>query len=96
TKAHRHVHSAIYHVLEGKGYTIIDGQKFEWEKGDFFILPPWSKHEHVNTGSSDVYLFSFNDKPVMEKLELEYCEAYKENDGHQMIEKVFVPDSSVE
>lgn len=94
TKAHRHVHSAIYHVLEGTGYTVIDGQKFEWEKGDFFILPPWSYHEHVNTGSQDAFLFSFNDKPVMEKLELEYSEVYQENDGHQTIEKVFIPDET--
>ena len=50
TKAHRHVHSAIYHVVDGQGYTVIDGQKFEWKKGDFFILPPWSYHEYVNTG----------------------------------------------
>lgn len=92
TKAHRHVHSAIYHVLEGKGYTVIDGQKFEWEKGDFFILPPWSVHEHVNTGNADVLLFSFNDKPIMEKLELEYSEAYEEHGGHQEIEREFVPD----
>lgn len=95
TKAHRHVHSAIYHVLDGKGYTIIDGQKFEWEKGDFFILPPWSYHEHVNTGANDVFLFSFNDKPVMEKLELEFNENYQANDGHQTIEKVFVPETAV-
>ncbi|MCT4476237.1 cupin domain-containing protein [Peribacillus frigoritolerans] len=95
TKAHRHVHSAIFHVLEGTGYTVIDGQKFEWEKGDFFILPPWSNHEHVNTGSEDVFLFSFNDKPVMEKLELEFSEGYQENDGHQVVEKVFIPDGSV-
>ncbi|MEJ9233129.1 cupin domain-containing protein [Peribacillus butanolivorans] len=95
TKAHRHVHSAIFHVLEGRGYTVIDGQKFEWEKGDFFILPPWSNHEHVNTGSTDVFLFSFNDKPVMEKLELEFSEEYKENDGHQVVEKVFFPDETV-
>lgn len=92
TKAHRHVHSAIYHVFEGEGYTVIDGVKFEWEKGDFFILPPWSYHEHVNTGSSDAYLFSFNDKPVMEKLELEFSEALKENNGHQEIKSTFKPD----
>lgn len=91
TKAHRHVHSAIYHVLEGSGYTVIDGQKFEWEKGDFFILPPWSYHEHVNTGEGDVFLFSFNDKPVMEKLELEFGESYKENGGRQSVTSTFTP-----
>lgn len=93
TKAHRHVHSAIYHVLEGSGYTVIDGEKFAWEKGDFFILPPWSYHEHVNTGDEDVFLFSFNDKPVMEKLALEFSEPLKENGGHQKITSEFEPDA---
>jgi len=93
TKAHRHVHSAIYHVLEGQGYTVIDGQKFVWEKGDFFILPPFSYHEHVNTGKEETLLFSYNDKPVMEKLELEFGNAYKENNGQQEVTSIFKPDT---
>ncbi|SDH17243.1 gentisate 1,2-dioxygenase [Alteribacillus persepolensis] len=95
TKSHRHVHSCIYHVLEGSGYTVIDGEKFEWEKGDFFILPPYSWHEHVNEGQEDAHLFSINDKPVMEKLELEFGDEYKDNNGHQPIEKVFQPSDSM-
>ncbi|MFC5587330.1 cupin domain-containing protein [Sporosarcina soli] len=96
TKAHRHVHSAIYHVFEGQGYTVIDGQKFEWEKGDFFILPPWSYHEHVNTGEEDAYLFSYNDKPVMEKLDLEFGNAYEENGGQQIITSTFKAEANEE
>jgi len=91
TKAHRHVHSAIYHVMDGSGYTVIDGQKFEWAKGDFFVLPPWSWHEHVNTGAADAYLFSINDRPVLEALELERDQAYVENNGHQTITSTFRP-----
>lgn len=91
TKAHRHVHSAIYHVVSGCGYTIIDGVKFEWEKGDFFILPPWSYHEHVNISDVDAYLFSINDKPVMEKLELEFSEVLEENNGYQKVKSTFTP-----
>lgn len=85
TRAHRHVHSAIYHVVEGNGFTIINGQKFAWSKGDFFILPPWSWHEHVNTGSSDAYLFSINDRPIIEKLQLEREQLYMENNGRQEV-----------
>lgn len=47
----------------------------------------------MNTGESDVFLFSFNDKPVMEKLDLEYSEVYEDNAGHQIVEKVFVPEN---
>lgn len=89
TKAHRHVHSACYHVLEGEGYTVIDGEKFEWSQGDFFIVPPWSWHEHHNTGQTDAHLFSLNDRPVMEILNLEQEEAYPDNGGNQRIERIF-------
>lgn len=92
TKAHRHVHSVVYHVLEGKGYTVINGVKFEWEKGDFLILPPWSWHEHANTGTEAAYLFSFNDLPVMQMLNMEQVEEYKENSGHQQVTGLFDPD----
>lgn len=95
TKAHRHVHSAVYHVLEGKGYTVINGVKYEWERGDFLILPPWQWHEHVNTGSEDAYLFSFNDLPVMQMLGMERVEEYKENNGHQNVVGTFDPDQEV-
>jgi gentisate 1,2-dioxygenase len=91
TQAHRHVHSAVYHVFEGTGYTVINGQKFEWETGDFFIIPPWSYHEHHNTGTGDAYLFALNDRPVMELLGLEQEEALAENGGHQPVTSVFTP-----
>ncbi|GAB7386399.1 gentisate 1,2-dioxygenase [Bacillaceae bacterium] len=93
TKAHRHVHSAVYHVLEGSGYTVIDGVKYEWSKGDFLALPPWCWHEHVNTGEHDAYLFSFNDRPVLTMLALEREEAFAENGGQQTVQDVFTPQT---
>lgn len=93
TLAHRHVHSAVYHVLEGSGYTVINGQKFEWSTGDFFVVPPWNYHEHHNTGEQDVHLFSLNDRPVMETLGLEHEEVLSENGGRQQVISVFTPDS---
>lgn len=89
TKAHRHVSSVVYHVKEGRGYTVINGERFDWETGDFFVVPPWMWHEHVNTGESDAYLFSINDRPVMEKLGLEREEEHPE--GHQDVVRVFEP-----
>ncbi|WP_206922422.1 cupin domain-containing protein [Alicyclobacillus suci] len=78
TWAHRHVHSAIYHVFDGEGYTVINGVKFSWKKGDTFVIPNWAWHEHVNTGSQGAYLFSTNDLPVMEALHLDKTEAHPE------------------
>ena len=59
TKAHRHTHSSIYHVHQGSGYTIINGVRFDWKKGDYFVVPNWAWHEHV--AAEDSYLFSVND-----------------------------------
>lgn len=46
---HRHYHEAIHFVISGKGYTEIQGEKVEWEDGDFFYVPPWAWHRHFNT-----------------------------------------------
>ena len=71
TKAHRHTASAIYHVVEGEGYSIIDGQRLEWEDKDVFCAPGWAFHEHVNTSSTrPAVLFSFTDAPVLQALSL--------------------------
>ena len=92
-KAHRHVHSCVYYVHKGSGYTIMDGQRFDWEEGDFFALPAWVWHEHVNTSDSEeAYLFSTNDLPIMEVFDFEREEAYTENDGHQEIKEIFKPE----
>ena len=90
TKAHRHTGSAVYHVVQGQGQTIIDGKSFGWRKGDIIALPPWSLHEHINgSAKADAVLFSIQDAPVLAALGLYYEEEYKDNDGHQKVTAVF-------
>ncbi len=86
TKAHRHTGNVIYHVAKGSGYSIINGQRFDWEEKDIFCVPTWMWHEHVNkSDNEDACLFSFNDFPVMEKLGFYAEQPYKENNGYQQI-----------
>ena len=90
TKAHRHTGSAVYHVVNGAGFTIIDGQRFNWSKGDIFALPPWALHEHANlSASADAVLFSIQDLPVLNALGLYYEEELKENGGKQEVTSTF-------
>jgi gentisate 1,2-dioxygenase len=66
TKAHRHTSTSIYHAFRGSGTTLIDGQPFEWEKGDTFIVPLWSWHEHANRSpNEEAILFSMHDTPIL-------------------------------
>jgi mannose-6-phosphate isomerase-like protein (cupin superfamily) len=48
---HRHQGAIMLFVLEGEGYTVVDGQKVEWEKGDLIVLPVkpnGCEHQHFN------------------------------------------------
>lgn len=87
TKAHRHTGSTIYHVIEGKGHSIIDGVKFDWERKDTFVVPSWSWHEHV--GEQESVLFVYNDWPILQPLGLYREEAYGDNGGQQAVASVF-------
>lgn len=84
SKAHQHSSSVVYYVHKGEGMSIIDGQKFEWKKGDTFVVPVWCVHEHINTSDKEEsFLFSFSDEPVM-RLTGFYRElGYGENNGQQ-------------
>lgn len=91
-KAHRHVHSTVYHAFKGKGYTVMNGVRFDWSEGDFFVIPSWVWHEHVNTSDTeDALLFSTNDLPIMEAFNFERVEEYSENDGNQSVKEIFRP-----
>jgi gentisate 1,2-dioxygenase len=92
TQAHRHTGSAVYHVVSGSGMTVIDGQRFDWTKGDIIALPPWALHEHANrSAQDDAVLFSIQDAPVLSALGLFYEEMYSDNGGHQRVTSKFVP-----
>ncbi|CAD5256623.1 Gentisate 1,2-dioxygenase [Bosea sp. 62] len=84
TKAHRHTGSFIYQAAKGKGYSIINGKRFDWQERDIFCVPAWAWHEHANASDrDDVVLFCFNDMPVMNALGLYREEAFGENGGQQ-------------
>lgn len=70
TRSHRHTHSTVYHVVSGSGYSIVDGQKIEWTKGDTLAVPLWYEHSHHNSTSEDAVLFSYTDRPAITALGL--------------------------
>jgi gentisate 1,2-dioxygenase len=69
-KPRRVTGSSVFHVVRGRGKTLIDGKSFEWTKGDIIALPSWARHAHENTGTDDAILFSISDRPVIEALAL--------------------------
>jgi len=70
TRARRRVCCTNYHVVEGVGYSVVGGQRLDWEDKDVFTVPTWTFCEHANSGNRPVFLFSFSDVPVMQALSL--------------------------
>lgn len=64
----RHTASTIYFVLDGEGYTDVDGERLDWAKNDFFVVPSHRWRNFVNTGKTDVILYSYTDAPLIEKI----------------------------
>ena len=86
TQAHRHTGSCLYHVAKGRGHSIINGQRYDWQERDIFCVPSWAWHEHVNESvSDDACLFCLSDLPVMRALGLYREQAFGDNGGRQPI-----------
>jgi gentisate 1,2-dioxygenase len=93
TRAHRQVNSAVYYVFEGAGSSIIAGTRYDWEKGDMFVIPSWAYHEHLNPSKSDrAILFSIQDTPILTALGKYREEPLSANGGHQAVKGIFDPD----
>jgi gentisate 1,2-dioxygenase len=87
TRAHRHTGSYLYHVAKGRGHSIINGRRLDWQEHDIFCVPSWTWHEHANASQNeDACLFCLSDIPVMRKLGLYREEAFGDNGGHQPLQ----------
>ncbi len=90
TQAHRQVNSSVYYAFEGRGSTVIGGIRYDWEKGDIFVIPSWTYHEHSNNSKSEpAILFSIQDTPILVALGKYREEALATNGGHQTVQGVF-------
>jgi len=70
TRAHLETSCAVYRVVQGRGVTSVDDQTFEWEPGDFFVVPPRARHAHANVGTEAAVLFTAQDVPLLKLLRL--------------------------
>ena len=56
----------IYSVVRGRGETVVDGERFEWSRGDVVVAPAWRAHEHH--AAEDAVLFRVTDAPLLDAL----------------------------
>ncbi|KHN95612.1 RmlC-like jelly roll fold protein [Metarhizium album ARSEF 1941] len=67
--------SFIYHCYQGQGCSVIESpsgakEQLDWETADTFVVPAWSKVQHVNRGADAAYLVAIHDGPLLDRLGL--------------------------
>ncbi|OLS99494.1 hypothetical protein BJF90_08260 [Pseudonocardia sp. CNS-004] len=67
---HRHNSVAIYHILQGSGFTSVQSEgktwaKYHWEKGDTLACPAWAYHAHYVEGDEDTLMYVVQDMPML-------------------------------
>lgn len=68
TATKRKTGSSVYVVFAGRGRSVINGETFEWGKGDVFVTPSWAAVDHEADEAAD--LFAVSDRPVLAGLHL--------------------------
>lgn len=63
-RPHRHVGAAVNYYFAGKGFSIVEGQRYPWKAGDLmFSAPGWAVHNHASL-DEDVYELTIQDSPL--------------------------------
>ncbi len=62
---HGHINSAVFYILEGKGYDVHDGERIDWQAGDVCIVENGCVHQHLNADPNHPAKFViFKAKPL--------------------------------
>jgi gentisate 1,2-dioxygenase len=68
TTSHRHSWDATTFVVEGEGWTEIDGKRYDWKPWDALHIPAWAWHRSGNVGVRPARVMSYSSQPLMESL----------------------------
>lgn len=68
TSNHRHAYESLIYVIAGKGHTIMEGQRFDWEAGDAVYVPPWAWHQHVAAPDGEARYLTATNMPLLHGL----------------------------
>jgi gentisate 1,2-dioxygenase len=81
TTIHRHSWDAQLFIVEGSGWSEIDGKRYEWKPWDAIHIPAWSWHRHGNDGAKTARFMSYSSEPMLWTLGL----GVLEDRGHEEV-----------
>jgi len=68
TGNHRHAYEAVMYIMAGRGHTVVEGRRYEWQAGDALYAPPWCWHQHFAEPGSRVEYVTATNMPSLEAL----------------------------
>jgi gentisate 1,2-dioxygenase len=84
TTIHRHSWDAQLFIVEGSGWTEIDGQRYPWKPWDAIHIPAWSWHRSGNDGGKTARFMSYSSEPMLWTLGMSLIE----DRGHEDVRKL--------
>lgn len=74
--AHRHIAFATRFIIEGTGFTAVEGRKMPLRRGDVVVTPTWHWHDHGNESSSPVIWLDALNLPLFRFAPVHFAEGY--------------------
>jgi quercetin dioxygenase-like cupin family protein len=71
TRLHKHHNEAVIYIIDGTGHSDVQGERYEWHKGDFIYIPTMAWHTHVNSGTEPVFYLGITNKRMLDWLGLD-------------------------
>ncbi|XWW94037.1 hypothetical protein V2A60_001979 [Cordyceps javanica] len=83
--AHRHIAYAARFIIEGNGFTAVEGKKMPLARGDVVVTPTWHWHDHGNESDEPVVWLDVLNLPLFTYLPVNFAENY-EKDRYPSVE----------
>ncbi|MBI4332732.1 MAG: cupin domain-containing protein [Chloroflexi bacterium] len=95
---HRHVREAIFYIIEGEGYEVHDGKRYDWQAGDIMTVPSYCDHQHFNPNPTRRARMWYSVSPMVEFMGIHWVEQIEMRSGYRIPEDarpVYGPDKQV-
>ncbi|CAI4214109.1 unnamed protein product [Parascedosporium putredinis] len=77
--AHRHIAFAIRFIIDGEGFTAVEGKKIPLKRGDVIVTPTWHWHDHGNESDKPVIWLDALNLPLFRFARVHIAEGYEES-----------------
>ncbi|OAK96919.1 RmlC-like cupin [Phaeosphaeriaceae sp. SRC1lsM3a] len=76
--AHRHIAFACRFIIDGEGFTAVEGKKMPLRRGDVVVTPTWHWHDHGNESDKPVIWLDMLNLPLFTYARVHFAEGYAE------------------